>query len=156
MGKNDLRRQWMPLIIANAGCSDTQKRHVVAGEDFFFFALEVAVCSGGSGTNLHFASWVGRRWWKHEFAGIIFPVVSVTSYRPLLFGAPGSCPAGSFLNPVLVNGVAKWCPCQEKCFVLALHKLEVFFVNVQRPFRYYLQNLEILASRSFYERWLRQ
>jgi len=26
----------MPLIIANAGCSETQRRHVVAGEDFFF------------------------------------------------------------------------------------------------------------------------
>ena len=97
-------------------------------EDFFFLALDVAVCSGGSGANLHFAGWVGRRWWRHEFTGVIFPVVSVTSYRPLLFSSPGSCPAGSFLNPVLVNGAAKWCPCQEKCFVLAIHKLEVFFL----------------------------
>jgi hypothetical protein len=116
----------MPLIIANAGRSKTLKRHVVAGEDFFF-ALEGAVSSGGSGTNLHFASYFGRRWWKHEFTGIIFPVVSVTSYRPLLFGAPGSCPVGSPLNPVLVTGVAEWCPCQEKCFVLALYKLNFFF-----------------------------
>jgi hypothetical protein len=46
---------------------------------------------------------------------------------PLLFGAPDSCPAGSLLNPVLVTCVAKWRPCQEKCFVLAIHKL-IFFL----------------------------
>ena len=104
----------MPLIIANPGRSNTQNRQVVAGEDFFL-TVEGIVCSDGSGTNLHFASYVGRRWWKHEFTGIIFPVISVTSYRPLFFGALGICPAGSFLNPVLVTGLAKWRLCQEKC-----------------------------------------
>lgn len=98
----------MPLAIEYARRSNTQNRQVGAGEDLFLFlALDCTVYSGGSGTNLHFASYVRRRVWEHEFTGIVFPVIPLTSHRALLFGAPDSFPSGLLLNPVLVTGVAK-------------------------------------------------
>jgi hypothetical protein len=86
--------------------------------------------------------------WKHEFTGILFPVIPLTSHRALLFGAPDSFPSGSLLNPVLVTGVAKWRPCQESVFVLAFHKLK-FCVNVLGEFWRDSQNNKILVNGTF-------
>ena len=113
----------MPLIIANVGRSNTEKRQVVAGEDFLFSCTRGRCMRRLKRDQFTFRQlcwealvdiWV----YRHNISRCFSDVLS-----PVIVGAPDSCPTGYFFNPVLVTGVTKWRPCQEKCFVLAVHKL---------------------------------
>jgi hypothetical protein len=82
-------------VVAHARRKNTQQRQVGAGAECFFIFTRGAVYFGGSGTNLHFASYVRSRVWKPELTGNIFPIYSSDVLPPLIGWRPGQLPGWS-------------------------------------------------------------